>query len=209
MDDEKVKGIIEAILFASGRVVKIGELINILELDADIINKLIIEMREDYSKDNRGLEIIRVEDGFQLASKKEYHEYIYPALDKRIKPTLSQASLEVLAIIAYNKNITKADIDAIRGVDSNAAIYRLMEYGLIAHAGKADLPGKPITYKTTDEFLKMFGLESIKDLPELPRYKLDENKQIVIDDLEEKEAPEPKNNIDKNIENKGEEIKDE
>ena len=81
----------------------------------------------------------------------------------------------------------KADIDTIRGVDSSASLYRLLEYNLIEQAGKADLPGKPMTYKVTDEFLKMFGLKSIKELPDLPKYKLDSNRQIVIDELEEKE----------------------
>ena len=130
MGDDKAKGIIEAILFATGRCIKFGELINILELNSDTINRLISEMQIEYENENRGIQIVRVEDGFTLASKTEYHEYLYPALDKRIKPTLSQASLEVLAIIAYNQRITKADIENIRGVDSSASIYRLTEYNL-------------------------------------------------------------------------------
>ena len=187
MNDEKAKGIIEAVLFSTGRVVKIGELINILELSSEKINEIISQMQLDYSKENRGIERIRVEDGFTLASKKDYYEYLYPALDKRIKPKLSQASLEVLAIIAYNSRVTRADVDTIRGVDSSASIYRLLEYDLIEPSGKADLPGKPMTYKTTKEFLKMFGLQSLKNLPELPKYKLDSNRQIVIDDMESNE----------------------
>lgn len=190
MDNEKIKGIIEAILFASARVVKMRELSSILEIDPDSINKIISEMMLDYARDNRGIEIVRVEDGFQLSSKKEYHEYIYPAIDKRIKPTLSRSSLEVLAIIAYNRRVTKSDIDTIRGVDSAGSIYRLQEYDLIEQAGKADLPGKPMTYRVTDEFLKMFGLKSLNELPKLPKYKLDSNRQIVIEDLDD-EAPEP------------------
>lgn len=185
MDREKAKGIIEAILFATSRIVKMKEFIAILELNAEEINEIILEMQSEYQKESRGIDIVRIEDGFILSSKKEYYEYIYPAIDKRIKPTLSQASLEVLAIIAYNQRATRADVDAIRGVDSSASIYRLQEYNLIEQAGKADLPGKPMTYKTTDEFLKMFGLNSLDDLPELPKYKLDSNSQIVIDDLKE------------------------
>lgn len=187
MDKEKAKGVIEAILFATSRIVKMKELIAILEINADEINNIIIEMQADYTNSNRGIEIKRIEDGFILSSKSEYYEYIYPAIDKRIKPTLSQASLEVLAIIAYNQRATRADVDTIRGVDSSASIYRLQEYNLIEQAGKADLPGKPMTYKTTDEFLKMFGLNSLDDLPELPRYKLDSNRQIVVDDIEKQE----------------------
>ena len=184
MDKEKAKGIIEAVLFATGRIVKGKELINILEMNFEEISELISEMQEEYKNANRGIAIVRIEDGFTLASKKEYHEYLYPALDKRIKPKLSQASLEVLSIIAYNNRVTKADVDSIRGVDSSASFYRLQEYNLIEPAGKADLPGKPMTYKITQDFLKMFGLNSIKDLPELPKYKFDSNRQVVIEDVE-------------------------
>lgn len=187
MDEEKTKGIIEAILFASARNVKMRELMVILDLDSDSINKAILQMQEDYKKANRGIQIIRVGDGFELASKKEYYEYLYSVLDKRAKPQLSNAAMEVLAIIAYNNRITKADIDTIRGVDSSGTIYKLQDYGLIEQAGKADLPGKPMTYKVTDEFLKMFSLKSLKELPDLPKFKLDSNRQIVIDDLKDEE----------------------
>lgn len=185
MDREKIKGEIEAILFATSRIVKMKELITILEINGVELNNIIMEMEKDYQASSRGIEIVRIEDGFILSSKKEYHEVIFPAIDKRIKPTLSQASLEVVSIIAYNQRATRADIDAIRGVDSSASIYRLLEFGLIEQAGKADLPGKPMTYRTTDEFLKMFGMKSLNDLPELPKYKLDSNSQIVIDEIEQ------------------------
>lgn len=192
MEQEKLQGVIEAILFAAGRVVKIRELMAILEQTSDKIIETINLMQEEYAKENRGIEIVRIEDGYQLSSKKEYHEYLYPLLSKQVKPTISQASLEVLSIIAYNPRATKSDIDAIRGVDSSASIYRLLEYGFIEQAGKADLPGKPMTYKVTEEFLKTFGLNSLKDLPKLPKYKLDSNRQIVIDELENDEILEEK-----------------
>ena len=189
MDREKIKGEIEAILFATSRIVKMKELITILdEINGVELNNIIMEMEKDYQASSRGIEIVRIEDGFILSSKKEYHEVIFPAIDKRIKPTLSQASLEVVSIIAYNQRATRADIDAIRGVDSSASIYRLLEFGLIEQAGKADLPGKPMTYRTTDEFLKMFGMKSLNDLPELPKYKLDSNSQIVIDEIDQNNA---------------------
>ena len=187
MEIEKSKAIIEAILFAAGRIVKISELILVLEKNEEEIHTIIKSMQADYKANNRGIEIIQVEDGYQLATKKDLYEYIYPILDKRTKPNLSTAALETLSIIAYNPRITRAEIEAIRGVSADACVYKLLEYGLIEEAGKADLPGKPMTYKTTDEFLKMFGYSSLKDLPELPRYKLDSNQQIVIDDLVENE----------------------
>lgn len=193
MNKDKTKGIIEAILFSTGRIVKIKELMTILELSSDEVMSIIGEMMQDYKNEDRGLELVRVEDGYQLASKKEYYEYLYPAFDRRLAPTLSQASLEVLAIIAYNPRITKADIDMVRGVDSSGTMYRLLEYNLIEQAGKADLPGKPMTYKVTEEFLKMFGLKSLKELPELPKYKLDSNRQIVVDELVQEENNQKEN----------------
>ena len=191
MEIEKIKSIIEAILFATGRQVNIKELMISLELSKDDLESIIVSMQEDYKTQNRGIEIIKVDDSYQLCTKKELYEYIYPIIDKRSKPNLSNAALETVSIIAYNPKITRAEIESIRGVGADACIYKLLEYGLIQEAGKADLPGKPITYVTTDEFLKMFGYSSLNDLPELPRYKLDENQQIVIDELVQNEAPEP------------------
>lgn len=183
MEIEKAKSIIEAILFAAGRQVNIKDIIMTLELPRDDVENIISSMQEDYKAESRGIEIIKINDNYQLCTKKELHEYIYPILDKRVKPNLSNAALETLAIIAYNPKITRAEIESIRGVSADACMYKLLEYGLIQESGKADLPGKPMTYETSDEFLKMFGYSSLNDLPELPRYKLDENQQIVIDDL--------------------------
>ena len=187
MEIQKMKAIIEAILFAAGRVVSQEELMIALEIDKKQLEELMDTIRKDY--DMRGIEIIKVENGYQLCTKKEYYEYIVPMLDKRAKPNLSTAALETLAIIAYNQRTTRAEIEAIRGVNSDGTIYKLLDYGLIEDAGKADLPGKPTTYKTTLEFLKMFGYESLSDLPELPKYKLDANRQIVIEELIEAPMP--------------------
>lgn len=187
MEIDKIKPIIEAILFASGREVSKKELILSLEISLDDLENIISSMQEEYKNNNRGIELIQIDDNYQLCTKKELYEYIYPVLDKRNKPKLSNAALETLAIIAYNTGITRAEIEAIRGVSADGCVYKLLEYGLIEEAGKTDLPGKPMSYKTTGEFLKMFGYNSLEELPELPRYKLDENKQIVIDDLIEEQ----------------------
>lgn len=200
MEIEKIKSIIEAILFAAGRIVKINEFILVLEKNEEEIRTIIKNMQQEYKAENRGIEIVQVEDGYQLATKKELYEYIYPILDKRTKPNLSTAALETLSIIAYNPRITRAEIEAIRGVSADACVYKLLEYGLVEEAGKTDLPGKPMSYKTTNEFLKMFGYSTLKDLPELPRYKLDSNQQIVIDDLVENENIENEEDKDENIE---------
>ena len=206
MEINQKKSIIEAILFAAGRPVTKNELILALEIPAEDIDSIIKSMQEGYKKEDRGIELISIENSYQLCTKKELYEYIYPILDKRSKPNLSNAALETLSIIAYNPKITRAEIEAIRGVSADACVYKLLEYGLIEESGKLDLPGKPMSYKTTGDFLRMFGYNSLEDLPELPRYKLDENKQIVIDDLieEQEEAPSPERD---KVEEQSEEIK--
>lgn len=203
MEIEKIKAIIEAILFAAGRVVKVNEFVSSLEINAEDVENIIESMRNEFQEENRGIEIIKVDDGYQMCTKKEYYEYIYPIFDKRNKPNLSNAALETLAIIAYNPKITRAEIESIRGVNSDATIYKLLEYNLIQDAGKLDAPGRPTTYKTTENFLKMFGYSSLEELPDLPRYRMDENQQIVIDDLIE-----DKNDKDTNIENKENKIQE-
>jgi segregation and condensation protein B len=204
MEINQKKSIIEAILFAAGRPVTKNEMVLALEISEEDVENMIQNMQEEYKNENRGIELIKVEDSYQLCTKKELYQYIYPVLDKRNKPNLSNAALETLSIIAYNPKITRAEIEAIRGVSADACVYKLLEYGLIEEAGKIDLPGKPMSYKTTNEFLRMFGYSSLEDLPELPRYKLDENKQIVMDDLIEAKEENPETSI-KNDTNKSDE----
>lgn len=185
---EKQKAIIEAILFAAGREVQINELMSVLELSKEKVIDIIESMKEDYKNENRGIQVVTVNNAVQLCTKEELYNYIYPVFDKRSKPSLSTAALETLAIIAYNPRITRAEIESIRGVNSDGTIYKLLDYNLIEESGKLDAPGRPGTYSVTSEFLKMFGLNNLDELPDLPRYKLDENKQIVIDEiLEENE----------------------
>lgn len=187
MDYKKQQGIIESILFAAGRQVETKELMAVTELGRDEITGIIEIMKNEYANENRGIELIKVDDSYQLCAKKENYEYLYPIFDKRSKPNLSPAALEVISIIAYNPKITRAEIEAIRGVSSDGSIYKLLEYELIQEVGKKDAPGRPTMYETSSKFLKMFGLTSLEELPELPKYKLDENQQIVIDEYIEKE----------------------
>ena len=188
MEINKSKGVIESILFSAGREVKITELMSALEASSEEIITVVESMKEDYKNEERGLQIINVGEAYQLCTKQEYYEYLYSIFDKRNKPNLSQAAIETLAIIAYNPKITRAEIEAIRGVNSDGTIYKLLDYNLIEETGKLDAPGKPGTYGVTSEFLRVFGFGNLNELPDLPRYKLDENQQIVIDDIiEEKE----------------------
>lgn len=171
MEQQNLKGTIEAILFAAGREVSSKELSLALEKSKDEIEETIYQMNLEYKDNDRGIEIIKTEDNYQLATRKEYYEQVYKIIDKRNKPKLSNAAIETLSIIAYNPRISRAEIEAIRGVNVDGTMYKLLEYGLIEEAGKLDLPGKPMSYKTTNEFLKMFGYSSLNDLPELPKYK--------------------------------------
>lgn len=193
MDTLEIKKIIGAILFASGREIKISEITHILDIDNKEIEAVIQEMKIELENKQSSIEIIKVDNAYQMCVKKEYYEYIYPIFDNRAKPNLSTAALETLAIIAYNPKITRAEIEQIRGVASDSSVYKLLEYNLIEEAEKLDLPGRPRAYRTTNEFLRMFGISDLEELPDLPRYKIDENEQIVIDDI----LPE---NSEKNIE---------
>lgn len=200
MEIDKTKSIIEAILFSAGRVVETKELMAILELSNEDVDTILQNMKSEFDEQNRGIEIIKVDNGYQLCSRKEYYDYIYPIFDNRAKPNLSAAAIETLSIIAYNPKITRAEIEQIRGVNSDGTIYKLLEYNLIEEVGRLDAPGRPTIYSTTKEFLKMFGISNLDELPELPKYKIDENEQIVIDEIIEEpkekneelnEAPDP------------------
>lgn len=198
MEVERNKAIIEAILFASGRVVKINELMTILELGEEEIIKLVELLKSEYEGNNKGIKIINIEDGFQMCTKEEFYEYLYPIFDKRSKPKLSNAALETLAIIAYNPKVTRSEIETIRGVNCDGTIYKLLEYNLIEEAGRKDLPGRPTSYQTTEKFLKTFGYSNLDELPELPKYKLDENEQIVLEEIiDQIEAPSPSESDEK------------
>lgn len=183
MEYKKSQAIVEAMLFANGKEVSSKSLMTALEVNEDELQAIITLLMQKYAQEESGIELIKVNDSYQLVTKKEYYEYVYPLLDNRIKPSLSSAALETLSIIAYNPKITRSQIENIRGVSSDGTVYKLLEFELIESAGKLDAPGRPTMYQVTDNFLKMFGISTLEELPELPRYKLDENEQIVIDDL--------------------------
>lgn len=182
--EEKSKAIIESILFSTGREVSVKELSIALEKSPEEIIDIVNNLKNDYDKSDRGIEIVKVKDSYQMCTKKDFYDYIEQVTNKNAKPNLSNAALETLSIIAYNPNVTRAEIETIRGVGCDGTIYKLQEFNLIEESGKLDAPGRPTTYVTTNKFLKMFGLTSLEELPELPKYKLDENQQIIIEDEE-------------------------
>ena len=130
MDFSKEQSIIEAMLFAAGREVNVKEIMHVLEISSEDIDKIIMNMKSKYEERNSGLEILKIDNSYQLCTKKEYYEYIYPLFDNRTKPNISNAALETLSIIAYNPNITRSEIEAIRGVNVDGTMYKLLEYGL-------------------------------------------------------------------------------
>ena len=177
-------GVLEGVLFVVGdEGITLNQICEILNVEMEEAKNLLMELKKTYEVEERGIRISYLGDAFKLTTKKEHKEYYQRLIETPESNTLSPAALETLAIVAYNPKITRTEIEAIRGVNSDGTIYKLLDYGLIEDAGKADLPGRPITYKTTPEFLKMFGYETLANLPELPKYKLDANRQIVIDDL--------------------------
>ncbi|MBE5821068.1 MAG: SMC-Scp complex subunit ScpB [Clostridiales bacterium] len=160
-----MKNIIEAMLFAYGKPVKLSVLANLLEKKEKEIKEIIDEMKNEYV--NRGIEIIQIDDSYSLTTKKEYYEYIYKLFENKAKPNISSAGFEVISIIAYNSNITRAGVEKIRGVNSDGTINKLLEYEIIEEAGRLDVPGRPITYKVSENFYKLFGYSSLDELPKI------------------------------------------
>lgn len=163
-----MKGIIEGLLYVQGdQGLTIDEVSDILEIDKDTAKELILSLKQDYIDNDRGLRINYLGNSFKLTTKEEHKEYFRKLLENPKSNVLSNQALETLAIIAYNEPITRLQVDEIRGVDSVYVMRRLLAKGLIKECGKSELPGHPILYKTTDEFLDYFGLASHDDLPKI------------------------------------------
>lgn len=175
-----IKSAIESMLFVSGEPLALRELSNNLELKEKNVEEILNEMANEYEDKSRGIRLISINGAYQLVTKSENSDFVQKLLKKNKKHSLSQASIESLAIIAYKQPITRIDIDEIRGVKSESAIARLIERGLIKDIGRLEVPGRPILYGTTDEFLRQFGLKTIKELPSLDLYS-DEETQSSID----------------------------
>lgn len=163
----KYEYIIEAILFAAGCPIKIKTLSDILGISNDQVILSYSNLKKYYSEENRGIDIILIKDSLQMCTNARYAEYVKKALGSDVKQSLSQASLEVLSIIAYNQPVTRIDIEKIRGVKCERAINTLMDLNLIKENGRVNGPGRPILYVTTDDFLRYFNLLSLKELPPL------------------------------------------
>lgn len=163
-----IKAAIEAVLFSSGTPVPISRLCQAFEKDKKEIKDILYELMEEYNAENRGISVICLGEEYQMCNKKEYGEYIRKVMDLRRNTPLSQAALEVLSVIAYNQPVTKAFVEQVRGVDCSGVVTSLTQKGLIEEKGRLELPGRPLLYGTTENFLRCFELENLDKLPMLP-----------------------------------------
>lgn len=173
-----MEGILEGLLFVQGDTgLTLKEVMSILEINEEEAKELVYRLKSSYENENRGLRLNYLGNTFKLTTKQEHKEYYQKLLESPTTHVLSQAALEVLAIIAYNEPITRSRIDEMRGVDSVFIVRKLLAKGLIKETGRADAPGHPILYKTTDDFLDYFGLSSKEDLPDISEIVVDENEE--------------------------------
>ena len=204
-----IKSAIESMLFVSGEPLSLKDLSNNLEVKDKVVEEIIKEMMTEYEDQSRGIRLISINGAYQLVTKSENSDFVQKLLKKNKRHSLSQASIESLAIIAYKQPITRIDIDEIRGVKSESAIQKLVEKGLIQDIGRLEVPGRPILYGTTDEFLRQFGLETLKELPSLDLYSDEESKnsmdvlnkalENINSDLDENEEADKETALDKEI----------
>ena len=190
---DKINSAIEAILFANGASVEPSRIAVALEISESEARDRLDELMSEYNNDQRGITIIKLGESYQMVSVKEYAPYIRTVMDLRRNTPLSQAALEVLSVIAYNQPVTKSFVEQIRGVDCSGVIGSLTSKDLIEEKGRLELPGRPLIYGTTENFLRCFNISSIEELPPLPEDdapKEDEDVQLTVEDVIEQAAQE-------------------
>lgn len=162
---DNFKYAVEGILFAAGEPVKSAQLAIALDSDTKSIESAVRELKDEYNANHRGFTIIDIDDGYQICSRPEYYSFIQVILGEQRRQALSNAAMETLAIVAYKQPITKSGIEYIRGINSDSAVNRLVERGLVEERGRLNAPGRPILYGTTVDFLRCFGLNNLAELP--------------------------------------------
>lgn len=183
MEIKEYKAAIEAILFASGEPVSVSRLAEVLELDGETVARFADDLMNEINTRGGGIRMVRLDDQYQLCTGKEHADAVRRALDMRRNTPLSQAAMEVLAIVAYNQPVTKAFIEQVRGVDCTAVLQGLQQKALIEEKGRLELPGRPLLYGTTPVFLRCFGVSKLTELPPLPQK--EEDARMVETTLEE------------------------
>lgn len=169
MEMREIQRAAEAILFASGERIELSRLAFVLQQDQRDVEQAVDKLADQYSYERRGIRIIKLEKGYQMVSSGEMADFVTRALETRKPPKLSGSQLESLTIIAYYQPATKAMVEQIRGVDSSYSIAALMNKNLIEEAGRLNVPGRPIQYRTTPDFLRTFGLSSLEELPPIDK----------------------------------------
>ena len=169
MNSKELTRGLEAVLFASGEPISIDRLSQTFEISAEKVVKAMDTLSEEYAENERGIVIVRLENTYQMTTAQKYAEYIKKAFDIRRRTPLSSAALEVLAVVAYNQPVTKSFIEQVRGVDCSGVVSTLVEKGLIEEKGRLELPGKPLLYGTTKNFLRCFSISDLSELPPLPK----------------------------------------
>ncbi len=169
MEFEQLQRAIEAVLFAAGERLDLRRLAAVLETDPDEVERAADALADQYAFDRRGIRILKLEKGYQMVSSGEMADYVTKALETRKPPKLSASQLETLTVIAYYQPATKAMVEQIRGVDSSYSVAALMNKKLIQEAGRLNVPGRPIQYRTTPDFLRTFGLSSLEELPPIDK----------------------------------------
>ncbi len=165
MDHTEIEALLEAILFAQGDPVPASRLAAALELPQGLVEEGLEGLRRRCDRPESGLALLRLGEDWQLATKDQYAPWVRKALETRRAAPLSQAAMETLTVIAYNQPVSRAFIEQVRGVDSSSSVSSLLDKGLIEEAGRLDLPGRPVSFRTTSHFLRVFGLSSLEDLP--------------------------------------------
>ena len=184
MEIKKLEAAIEAILFTMGESVELSQIADAIQQDKETTRKIIQNMMDKYQKKDRGIQIIELEQSYQLCSKKEYYECLIRLAMHPKKPALTDVMLETLSIIAYKQPITKLEIEKIRGVKSDHAVNKLIEYDLVTEIGRLNAPGKPILFGTTEEFLRRFSVQSVEELPSINPEKLEDFKAEAEDEVQ-------------------------
>lgn len=183
------KASLEAFLFAMGDAVECERMAAALEISTEEARELLLELVEEYSADTKGIGILVLGDKFQMCTKSAQYETLIKLCHVPKKHVLTEVLLETLSIIAYKQPVTKAEIEAIRGVKSDFAVNKLMEYHLVCELGRMDAPGRPILFGTTDDFLRSFGVSSLEDLPTVAPEQQDQFRQEALEEAEISEVP--------------------
>lgn len=184
MEIQEQEAAIEAILFTMGKSVELERIAAAIECDVQTTKELLHGMMEQYRQENRGIQILELEDAYQMCTRKEMYEYLIRIASVPKKQVLTDTLLETLSIVAYKQPVTKMDIEKIRGVKSDHAVNKLVEYNLICEAGRLDAPGRPILFATTEEFLRCFGVSSLEELPIVDAKQMEEFKMEAEEEVQ-------------------------